>query len=451
MASRPGGGWPKSPFLLLAALAILMPSSSTAQATSYHVLYSFKGNPDGAEPEAGLVIDKDGALYGTTFAGGTSKLGTVFELTPTTAVPWEETVLHNFGGADGEYPASALVFGSTGALYGATGGGGGGAGAIFELAPPSTTRGAWTETVLYAFGGGQNVYPNGGVLIGPGGTLYTTTRGSAVGGIGPNLGLVIALAPPATPGGEWTEDQLYTFGYPQGELPLAGVVAKGGSLFGTTWYAGDVNCGLGGCGTVYELAAPATVGGAWTETTIHTFTGRPGDGGGSAATLTVGPGGVLYGTTAYGGSGACTTGNSGLEGCGTIFQLTPPAEPGGAWTDSVLYSFTGINGDGSYPVASVVVGKNGALYGTTQYGGNVTSVCPSSYYVLGGCGIVFELTPPTAPGGAWTETILHDFTGQNGDGALPVASLALSSTGVLYGTTSAGGAAGKGTVFAVKP
>jgi uncharacterized repeat protein (TIGR03803 family) len=61
------------------------------------------------------------------------------------------------------------------------------------------------------------------------------------------------------------------------------------------------------------------------------------------------------------------------------------------------------------------------------------------------------LTPPTAPGGAWTETILHDFTGQNGDGGLPVASLALSSTGVLYGTTSAGGAAGKGTVFAVKP
>ena len=289
------------------------------------------------------------------------------------------------------------------------------------------------------------------MLIGPGGTLYTTTRGSAVGGIGPNLGLVIALAPPATSGGNWTEAQLYTFGYPQGELPLAGVVAEGGSLFGTTWYAGDVNCGLGGCGTVYELAAPATVGGAWSETTIHTLTGRPGDGGGSAATLTVGPGGVLYGTTAYGGSGACTTGNSGLEGCGTIFQLTPPAEPGGAWTESVLYSFTGINGDGAYPVASVVVGKNGVLYGTTQNGGSATSACPGSYYVLPGCGIVFELTPPTAPGGTWTETILHTFTGQNGDGANPAANLALSPTGVLYGTATAGGTAGKGTVFAIKP
>jgi uncharacterized repeat protein (TIGR03803 family) len=173
--------------LLLAALALLIPRAATAQATAYYTLYSFKGDPDGAQPRGGVVIGKAGALYGTTFIGGTSGLGTIFELTPTTGVPWKETVLHNFNGADGEYPASALVFGGTGALYGATGGGGGGAGAIFELVPPSVSGGAWTETVLYAFGGGQNVYPNGGILIGPGGTLYATTQGSAVGGVGPNL------------------------------------------------------------------------------------------------------------------------------------------------------------------------------------------------------------------------------------------------------------------------
>ncbi len=115
----------------------------------------------------------------------------------------------------------------------------------------------------------------------------------------------------------------------------------------------------------------------------------------------------------------------------------------------MIYSFTGINGDGEFPAASVVIGKNGALYGTTEFGGSATSPCPApSFYVPGGCGTVFKLTPPSAPGGAWTETVLHDFTDANGDGANPVAPLVLSSNGVFYGTTSAGGTAGKGTIFA---
>lgn len=76
---------------------------------------------------------------------------------------------------------------------------------------------------------------------------------------------------------------------------------------------------------------------------------------------------------------------------------------------------------------------------------------PGSYDVVNGCGIVFELTPPSSPGGAWTERVLHAFSGQNGDGAIPEAGLVLSSTGILYGTTTAGGTAGRGTVFAVEP
>jgi uncharacterized repeat protein (TIGR03803 family) len=117
----------------------------------------------------------------------------------------------------------------------------------------------------------------------------------------------------------------------------------------------------------------------------------------------------------------------------------------------VLYSFSATGGDGASPVASVVVGKNGALYGTTKWGGTATSACPGSASVLAGCGIVFELTPPATSGGAWTETVLHAFTGLDGDGATPVAGLALSSTGALYGTTSAGGTAGKGTAFVIEP
>jgi uncharacterized repeat protein (TIGR03803 family) len=85
------------------------------------------------------------------------------------------------------------------------------------------------------------------------------------------------------------------------------------------------------------------------------------------------------------------------------------------------------------------VGKNGALYGTTPNGGRFFK------------GTVFELTPPATSGGAWTEKVLHSFSGENGDGATPVTALALSSTGVLYGTASGGGAAGQGTIFAVKP
>jgi uncharacterized repeat protein (TIGR03803 family) len=261
---------------------------------------------------------------------------------------------------------------------------------------------------------------------------------------------VAALLPPATSGAVWTESALYTFGgSPGGGWPFAGVVSEGGSLFGTTLYGGDEFCG---CGVAYELTPPTASGVAWTETTIHTFTyGPPTDGQNPADALTVGPGGALYGTTQFGGSGACVTSSGPYPGCGTVFQLTPPTAPGGAWTESILHSFAVTSGDGAVPAASVVVGKNGEIYGTTQWGGSATPACPSSYYVVAGCGIVFELTPPSSPGGAWTETVLHAFTGENGEGAIPLAGLALSSSGVLYGTTSAGGAAGRGTVFAITP
>lgn len=189
--------------------------------------------------------------------------------------------------------------------------------------------------------------------------------------------------------------------------------------------------------------------GAWTETTIHTFGSVSGDGGGPQAALTIAPGGALYGTTFFGGSGTPCLFPGG--GCGTVFQLTPPAAPGGTWTEAVLYSFEGLNGDGAYPSANLVLGINGVLYGTTQYGGSATSGSPCTFYGVSGCGTVFELTPPAVPGGAWTEKVLHSFTGQHGDGAIPIAGLALGPSGVLYGTTSRGGAAGLGTVFAIKP
>lgn len=405
-------------------------------------------------PEGALLIGSNGVLYGTTQGGGAYGLGSVFELTKPAGEPWKATVLHSFSGADGQYPESTLVFGSSGALYGTTLGGNGVAGTIFELAPPTTSGSPWTLTVLhsfpYSFSDTQNFSPNGTVLIGPGGTLYTTTQGPG----SPELGLVIALVPPSMSGADWTEYQLYAFGAgADGGGPFAGVVSEGGALFGTTISGGDEGCGDFGCGVVFELTPGATHGSAWTETALHTFGETLGDGQNPAAALTVAPGGVLYGTTKYGGTAVCQTSGGTYDGCGTVFQLTPPTVSGGAWTYSVLYSFGTTSGDGVVPVAAVTVGGNGRLYGMTQWGGSSASdsTCPASYYVVAGCGIVFQLTPPSTTGGAWTETILHSFSGQNGDGAIPVAGLALSSSGTLYGTTSSGGTAGKGTVFSVTP
>jgi uncharacterized repeat protein (TIGR03803 family) len=139
-----------------------------------------------------------------------------------------------------------------------------------------------------------------------------------------------------------------------------------------------------------------------------------------------------------------------MSGCGAVFQLTPPTTSGEGWTESVIHSFTGNNGDGAYPQAGLLLGPNGTFYGTTSYGG-VESGSACSYFGSHGCGTVFQLTPPTTPGGAWTETILHGFTGENGDGSVPYGGLTLSPGGTLYGTTTAGGTSNKGTVFSITP
>src|SRR3984957_20496932 len=149
----------------------------------------------------------------------------------------------------------------------------------------------------------------------------------------------------------------------------------------------------------------------------------------------VGGNGVLYGTTQFGGA----------AGAGTVFELQPPTSPGGSWTETDLYTFTGQNGDGAEPAGSPVVGPNGVLYGTTWYGG----ICIPNEPVC--FGTVFELDPPSAPGGAWTEKVIYRFTSENGDGNQPLGKLVLGPGGALYGTAEDGGAFGYGTVFELKP
>ena len=161
------------------------------------------------DPTAGVVITKDGALYGITYGQGQYGYGSAFELTPGSGNTWTETVLHNFRCTfpceplDGGYPAANLIFDSAGALYGTTrAGGASGRSTIFELAP----SGAFT--VLYSFGPNetQNEDPRGAVLIGPTGGLYTPTA----------AGAEVAVAPPATPGDAWTGSVIYTLAVQRG-------------------------------------------------------------------------------------------------------------------------------------------------------------------------------------------------------------------------------------------
>lgn len=142
--------------------------------------------------------------------------------------------------------------------------------------------------------------------------------------------------------------------------------------------------------------------------------------------------GDLYGTT--------TTG--GVSFAGNVYQLTPPSEAGGTWTETSLYSFSGFAGDGNEPVGDLIIDSAGNLYGTTRGGGTTNSNCPS------GCGTVFELSPPAQSGGAWTEAVLYSFQGGT-DGLYP-GGLFLYG-GAIYGTTNQGGVfKSYGTVFTLR-
>jgi uncharacterized repeat protein (TIGR03803 family) len=361
------------------------------------VLHSFKsGDPnDGESPMGRLIFDRQGALYGTTKSGGSKDLGTVFKLTPPAdgQTAWTETVLHSFAGsgADGSSPTAGLIFDREGALYGTTLSGGGvgknGHGAVFRLTPPAAGRTVWTETVIYRFkGGNDGANPFAALIADEDGALYgTTLSGGTPGEIG--KGTVFRLTPPAAGGPAWTETVLYRFagGPGDGDSAEAGlVVGRDGALYGATFLGGgDGNQGAG-YGVIFRLTPPAADRSDWTESVLYRFCAQPacGDGSIPEADLVLGSEGALYGATVSGGDACARYPQS---GCGTIFKLTPPAE-GKVWTETVLHRFAG-GTDGIYPLASLVLDRQGALYGATTSGGGADG---------DGYGVVFKLTPCAA-------------------------------------------------------
>src|SRR5262249_42360389 len=145
-----------------------------------------------------------------------------------------------------------------------------------------------------------------------------------------------------------------------GANPQAGLIFdSSGNLYGTATGGGRASNCTGGCGVVFELSPPATAGGTWTPTLLHSFAGGAGDGANPRAGLIADSSGNLYGTTMLGGGTGCAG-----AGCGTVFELFPPATSGGTWTERLLHSFAGGAGDGSFPSSGLIFDRSGNLYGT---------------------------------------------------------------------------------------
>ncbi|MGA2174949.1 MAG: choice-of-anchor tandem repeat GloVer-containing protein [Verrucomicrobiota bacterium] len=367
-------------------------------------LYGFLGNyGDGGWAQGRLVQGSDGYLYGTCKHGGNPSSGifsyigngTIYKIN-TNGGGYQVLYAFPTSASTGDAPVGGLHFGPDGYLYGAaSGGGSGGFGTLFKL---PTTGGS--VTVLHNFDGGDGSVPDAAIIPGPGDVFYgvAASGGSAgfgtafqVADDGSSFSVLHNFVTPA--GGDGTD--------PEGPVSIYGKV-----VYGTTSSGGAAGAGMAFAmnldGSGYQF--------------LHSFTNGNGDGYQPQAALLKGADGFLYGTTASGG----TTGN------GVVFKL---GADGSSYT--VLYEFTNGPGDGAAPLANLIQGADGALYGTTDQGGSNYS------------GTVFKLN--TSGGGY---TLLYNFAGSP-DGAEPAAPLLQDRYGTLYGTTQYGGTNGDGTIFSL--
>ena len=353
-----------------------MPPNEKGGPWTESILYSFDPNyvGDGYGPTGGLAVDGAGNLYGTTVSGqGSDEPGIVFELLRPAqpGEPWTENILSVAAGKGYNFNGS-LVFDGAGNLYGTTNEGGTyNSGTIFELSPPPQPGGQWTLSTLYNFGKDRldGSYPEGGLILDSEGNLYGTTN---LGGTetGAGFGTVFQLLRPSASGGTWKEEVAYRFtGGDDGGFPTGSLLFSKGALYGTTQGGGAFTGG-----TVYQIALKS---GKIAETVLYNFVRDSTNGSDPRAALVADPAGNLYSTTDIGGT----------ANAGTVFKLAPPSLPGGTWTHSVLYSFTG-GADGAFPAAPVLL-RNGLLYGLTSQGGDGNCFADLDF----GCGTVFSVAP----------------------------------------------------------
>ncbi|HUB67692.1 MAG TPA: choice-of-anchor tandem repeat GloVer-containing protein [Candidatus Methylacidiphilales bacterium] len=392
--------------------------SISTSGTGFTILHNFSAttggagiNSDGAYPIAGLVLS-GGMLYGTTVSGGTGGNGTLYSLSTSGS---SFTAFHDFAGGNGGNNPMAGMLVSGGTLYGTTEGGGDASsccGTVYKV----NTDGSGYST-LYSFTGASDGTAPGAHLALSGSTLYGTTAGNFF--AGNQNGTIFKIN---TDGSSFTT--LHTFSASPSEnpginsdgiYPEAGLVLSGSTLYGAATYGGTNTTG-----TLFKINTDGTG-----FTVLHTFSAlndvneilTNSDGAYPSGALIV-SGSTLYGVAEGGGS----------KGCGTVFSISTSGT-----NFTTLYNFTG-GSDGTSPSTGLLL-SGGTLYGTTNLGGT------------NGNGTVYSIS--TSGTGF---TLLHTFgslsSGDNSDGADPLAELTLSGS-TLYGTTYSGGAYGNGTVFSL--
>lgn len=471
----------------------------------YSVLKSFMGTSgDAAQPYSALVQATNGALFGTTYRGGIANQGTVFTLNPDGT---GYQVLKGFNSSSGLNPASELIFGTNGMLYGTTS-----SPTDSSLYRLNSDGSAFQVLTNFLTAFANAVVPSGALLQGSDGSLYGMTRFGGVWGNGTVFRLNLDGS-----GFAWIRHFIPTGG--DGVNPEAALTqGTNGALYGTTLHGAS-----NGQGAVFTMNDDGTG-----YAVLRSFTGTNGDGADPYGGLIQTTDGVLYGITSYdresggvlygngtlfklnpdgsgyvvlrrfngGNDGANpfasllqandqllygTTFHGGSNNSGTVFRLNMD---GSGYT--VLRRFSGsAGGDGASPQAAMIQCTDGALYGTTQSGGSGSggtafklNMDGSGYQVLrrfGGAdgtspqagllqgqdgalygttlsggpnngGTVFRLNP-----GGTGFVVLRSFTGVGGDGKWPRSTMVQSRSGVLYGTTSSGGASGCGTIFQINP
>lgn len=342
----------------------------------------------------------------------------------------------------------------------------------------ATAAGAQTEQLLHSFrtfDSGSSPSYNGYPLVLPNGHVVgTALYGSSA--VGEGNGVVFQLVPPTKTDPNWAYHVIHRFaGGADGAVPYGGLtLGANGILYGMTSEGGAANCGV-----VYQMTPPAqSPTGTWEEVVLYSFqASNPADGcyPWNTQLLYDSSTGSLYGTTSGGG----LYNESGYMGI--IFRLDPPAEAGGSWTETILYSFTR-NADGAWPSGTLAGDPEGVIYGTNAagvvwsyntstgalstvytfqggtdgalpYGGVIGpfpySDQPQYYYLLGttfagggstncefvqpGCGTVFAINLPFYAGQVATDTILHAFDGTDGNnpetGLARIGSAAWGTTG----------------------